>query len=266
MTRVLILGGTSEAFALAHGLIVDASVDVITSLAGRTTAPLRPPGRTRIGGFGGVDGLVRYLRDERIDALIDATHPFAAVMPWNAQAATDLTGLARVRVLRPGWSAGPGDRWHRVPNLAAAADALRELGAQRVFLTTGRQELTPFAGQPDIWFILRSIESPDVPDGLHGEVLLARPPFTVEAERALLTLHRIDVLVTKDSGASATTAKLVAACELGVPVVMVDRPPGPPGPMVESVPDAIAWLASLVARGETAVPTREHRATQAHSR
>ena len=233
--------------------MVDASVDVITSFAGRTTAPRLPPGRTRIGGFGGVDGLVRYLLDERIGALVDATHPFAAVMPWHVRAAAELTGVARLRILRPGWSAGPGDRWHRVPNLAAAADALRELGAQRVFLTTGRQELAPFAGRPDIWFILRSIESPEVPAGLQGEVLLARPPFTVEAERALLSMHRIDVLVTKDSGASATTAKLIAARDVGVPVVMVDRPRMPPGPMVESVPEALSWLASTAGQGSPAV-------------
>ena len=252
--RVLILGGTSEASALAQALVVaDTEVDVITSLAGRTAAPRLPPGRTRIGGFGGVDGLLRYLRDDRIDALIDATHPFAAVMPWNARAAGDAAGVARLRILRPGWLASIGDRWHRVPDLAAAADALRELGARRVFLTTGRQELAPFAGLPDIWFILRSIESPDVPDGLHGEVLLARPPFTVEAERALLTTHRIDVLVTKDSGASATEAKLVAARNVGVPVVMVDRPPAPPGPMVESVPAALVWLASLAGQGSPEV-------------
>jgi precorrin-6A/cobalt-precorrin-6A reductase len=242
--RVLLLGGTSEASALAKALAGDPRFAVITSLAGRTAEPRLPPGRTRIGGFGGVDGLAGYLREERIDALVDATHPFAAVMPWHALEAARLVGVPRVRVRRPGWTAGCGDRWHRVPDLAAAARMLETLGSARVFLTTGRQELAPFATMTGVHFLLRSIETPEVPDGLTGQVLLARPPFTVDAEVELLVTHRIDALVTKDSGAEATSAKLVAAREVGVPVVIVDRPPSPRGPIVATVDAALAWLAA----------------------
>ena len=241
--RVLILGGTSEASALARSLAASAlDADVVTSFAGRTSSPVLPPGRSRIGGFGGVGGLARYLADERVDAVIDATHPFAALMPWNAEAACTRLGVRRLRLLRPGWTAVPGDRWIRVPDLAAAADGLAALGAARVLLTTGRQELEPFAGLSPTWFLLRSIEAPVVPVGMDADVLLVRPPFTVESELKLLCDHMIDCVVTKDSGGAATGAKLEAARHRGIPVVMVDRPPSPPGPTVSSAGAALGWL------------------------
>ncbi len=243
--RVLILGGTSEASALAGALDATDDHDVVTSFAGRTASPVLPPGRTRIGGFGGTDGLVRYLRDDHIDALIDATHPFAAVMPWHAHDAGAAAAVPRLRLYRPGWTAHTGDRWHRAPDLSAAASLLTGLGSKRVFLTTGRQELVPFTGLSNVWFLVRSIETPDVPPGMTAEVLLGRPPFTVDNERQLLRAHNIDTLVTKDSGAVATAAKLVAARELGIGVVIVDRPPQPPGPLVATVSEARDWLASL---------------------
>ena len=243
--RVLILGGTSEASALAGALDATDDHDVVTSFAGRTASPVLPPGRTRIGGFGGTDGLVRYLRDDHIDALIDATHPFAAVMPWHAHDAGAAAAVPRLRLYRPGWTAHTGDRWHRVLDLSAAASLLTGLGSKRVFLTTGRQELVPFTGLSNVWFLVRSIETPDVPPGMTAEVLLGRPPFTVDNERQLLRAHNIDTLVTKDSGAVATAAKLVAARELGIGVVIVDRPPQPPGPLVATVSEARDWLASL---------------------
>ena len=252
MTRLLILGGTSEASGLARQLaplmnvvdVVDAVdvVDVVTSLAGRTTAPVLPPGRIRVGGFGGVQGLARYLVEERVDTVIDATHPFAANMQWNAYSACAQVGVRRLRLLRPGWTAQPGDRWSRVANLTEAGAELRASGAARVLLSTGRQELAPFAHLSPMWFLLRSIEAPVIPPGMQAEVVLARPPFTVESELELLRTHTIEVIVTKDSGAAATAAKLVAARQLGLSVVMVDRPPSPPGPMAADVEQAMRWL------------------------
>ncbi len=246
MTRLLILGGTSEASGLARQLaplsdVMDV-VDVVTSLAGRTTSPVVPPGRIRVGGFGGVEGLARYLVEERVDAVIDATHPFAANMQWNAHTACLQVGVRRLRLLRPGWTAQPGDRWSRVTDLTGAAAALSASGADRVLLTTGRQELAPFAHLSPMWFLIRSIEMPVIPAGMQAEVVLARPPFTVKSELELLRMHSIEIIVTKDSGADATAAKLVAARQLGLGVVMVDRPQSPPGPTAANVEQAMHWL------------------------
>ncbi|WP_250005913.1 cobalt-precorrin-6A reductase [Actinoplanes sp. M2I2] len=218
--RVLILGGTSEARALAGSL---PGFSVISSLAGRTSAPRRPAGDVRVGGFGGAGGLAAYLRDQDIDVLVDATHPFAATISANAAEAAAVTGVPLVVLRRPGWSEQAGDAWHRVPDLAGAAALLPRLG-HRVFLTTGRQGIGAFAGV-DAWFLARSVEPPDPPRPHRLEVLLDRGPFTLEGERRLLAAHRIDVLVSKDSG--GPDAKLVAARERGLPVIMVNRPPAP---------------------------------------
>ncbi|MFD1370083.1 cobalt-precorrin-6A reductase [Actinoplanes sichuanensis] len=238
--RVLVLGGTTEARRLA-GMVAD-EFDVVTSLAGRTTDPLRPAGDVRIGGFGGVDGLTRYLRDERIDAVVDATHPFAAAISGNAAVACGASGVPLLMVKRPGWTAGPGDEWHRVASLPEAAGLLPGLG-RRVFLTTGRQGLAHFAGLDGCWFLARSVEPPTGAVPPHLEVLLDRGPFTVESERELIIGHRIDVLVTKDSGGA--DAKLVAARELGVPVLMVNRPPTPDARTVSTADAAASWLRTL---------------------
>lgn len=234
------LGGTTEARRLA-GMVAD-EFDVVTSLAGRTTDPLRPAGDVRIGGFGGVDGLTRYLRDERIDAVVDATHPFAAAISGNAAVACGASGVPLLMVKRPGWTAGPGDEWHRVASLPEAAGLLPGLG-RRVFLTTGRQGLAHFAGLDGCWFLARSVEPPTGAVPPHLEVLLDRGPFTVESERELIIGHRIDVLVTKDSGGA--DAKLVAARELGVPVLMVNRPPTPDARTVSTADAAASWLRTL---------------------
>ena len=234
--RVLILGGTTEARALA-GLLPH--LTVITSLAGRTSTPLRPAGEVRIGGFGGADGLAAYLRDQRIDVLVDATHPFAARMSHHAAAAAASTGVPLLVLRRPGWTATAGDDWHRVPDLPRAAALLPHLG-RRVFLTTGRQGIAAFA-EVDAWFLARSVEPPAAPMPRRLEVLLDRGPFTPDGERRLLAEHRIDVLVTKDSG--GPDAKLVAARERGIPVVMVDRPPVPPAAAtVTTAAEAAAFL------------------------
>ncbi|MGA5304925.1 cobalt-precorrin-6A reductase [Nucisporomicrobium flavum] len=292
--RVLVLGGTTEGRALAG------RVPVISSLAGRTSRPLLPPGEVRTGGFGGVDGLESYLRAERIDAVVDATHPFAATMTGHAAAATSRAGIPLLVLRRPGWTEQPGDRWHRVADLAAAAALLPTLrpsdpgagagllptlrpgdpgggvptlrrsdpgvgagllptlrpgdpggggpgtagGGMRVFLTTGRQSIAAFAGLDEIRFVSRSVEAPVPPMPRHLEVVLDRGPFGLDAERELMLRHRIDVLVTKDSGGAAP--KLDAARELGIPVLMVDRPPLPAGvPTVATVDAAVDWLSML---------------------
>lgn len=243
---MLLLGGTTEAFGLAHRLARAPHIEVVTSFAGRTSAPARPAGEVRIGGFGGPDGLARYLQAEGVAAVVDATHPFAARMRWNALHACERVGVPRLRLERPGWQAGPGDRWVRVPDLAAAARALGELGARRVFLTIGRSDLDAFAGVAGTWFLVRSIEAPEPLPLARAEVVLDRGPFTLAGERALLVTHRVDALVTKDSGGEATSAKLAAARERGVPVVVVERPPSPPGPRARTVAEALVWLATAL--------------------
>ncbi|BAL91962.1 putative precorrin-6X reductase [Actinoplanes missouriensis 431] len=240
--RVLLLGGTADARRLA-GLLVHEGHHVVSSLAGRTREPLLPAGEVRIGGFGGVEGLIAYLRGERIDVLVDATHPFAATMSEHAAVACAGLGVPRMVVDRPGWTASPGDVWHRVASLGEAAAVIPRLG-RRVFLTTGRQGIAAFAELDECWFLARSVEPPDAVAPKRLDVVLDRGPFTVDGERRLMAGHRIDVLVTKDSG--GPDAKLVAARELGIPVVMVNRPPAPPlGPLdrvagVHAVTRAIA--------------------------
>ncbi|GIF10188.1 cobalt-precorrin-6A reductase [Actinoplanes teichomyceticus] len=241
--RILILGGTTEARELAG--LVAGEHRVVTSLAGRTSAPRLPAGEVRVGGFGGVAGLAGYLRDERIELLVDATHPFAATMSGHAVAAGAVTGVPVLSLRRPGWTAAPGDVWHRVASLGEAAAVLPGLG-RRVFLTTGRQGLAAFAGLDECWFLARSVEPPAPPAPRRLRVLLDRGPFTVTSERGLLAEHRIDVLVTKDSGGS--DAKLVAARELGVPVLMIDRPPASAAPAVPTAPAAAEWIGRLARR------------------
>lgn len=242
--RVLLLGGTGDARRLAALLVEDGGYDVVSSLAGRTRTPLRPLGRVRIGGFGGVTGLTDWLRGERIDAVVDATHPFAATITDHAAHATRLLGLPLVVLRAPGWQAVPDDRWHWVDTVADAGALLPALG-RRVFLATGRGDLAAFADRDDLWFLLRAVDPPPPPQPAHRLVVLARGPFDVVAERALLLEHRVDVVVTRDSGGHATAAKLTAARELGLPVVLARRPPLPDVPVVTTVAQAITWLAAL---------------------
>ncbi|MEV5850241.1 cobalt-precorrin-6A reductase [Streptomyces sp. NPDC051985] len=240
--HVLILGGTAEARELAAMLAPRPGVRVTTSLAGRVTRPGALPGEVRVGGFGGAAGLAGWLREQRVDALVDATHPFAETITANAARAAAETGVPAVVLRRPGWRPGPGDRWHPVASLAAAADLLPRFGP-RVLLTTGRLGLSAFAHLTDRHFVVRSVEPPEPPLPPHTEVLLARGPFTVADESALLRENLIDVLVTKDSGGAATAAKLTAARESGLPVVVVRRPPLPDG--VTAVPDVAGVLERL---------------------
>lgn len=247
LMNVLILGGTTEASAIAQALAGDPWVRPVLSLAGRTRVPVLPAVPARRGGFGGVDGLVAYLRAHEVGALIDATHPFAAQISRNAQAAARRAGVPVVAVSRPAWAAGPGDRWTEVADMPAAVEALGAR-SRRVFLTVGQQELAPFSLAPWHRYLIRSIEPPD-PALLPATArcVAARGPFREDAERALLQQESVEVLVTKNSGGAAAAPKLAAARALGVPVIMVARPATLPGETVPDAAGALAWLGHVVA-------------------
>jgi precorrin-6A/cobalt-precorrin-6A reductase len=241
-TRVLILGGTAEAAALARALAEDARVAATTSLAGRTRAPAELPGAVRRGGFGGTRALADYLEARAVDLLVDATHPFAARISRNAAQACAAAGVPRLVLTRAPWTVRDGDRWIPVPDTEAAATALPGLGT-RVFLTIGRQELAAFAGLDAVWFLVRLVEPPEGPIPLDEyHLVLGRGPFSLEREAALLREHGIEVVASKNSGGAGTYAKIEAARALGLPVVMVERPALPEGETVESVAAALAWI------------------------
>lgn len=250
-SHVLILGGTTEARELA-ALLTGWSVArprVTTSLAGRVSRPQHPAGELRVGGFGGAAGMARWLREHRVDALIDATHPFAGTIGFHAAEAAAAAHVPLLAVRRPGWVAGGGDDWHSARSLDEAAELLPGLG-ERVFLTTGRMGLAAFAGLDGQWFLVRSVEHPGPPLPPHADVLLERGPFTLEGEREVLDRHRIDVVVTKDSGGAATAPKLAAARERGLPVVVVRRPPVPEGvPETDDARGAADWLSARLGIG-----------------
>ncbi|MFF3552125.1 cobalt-precorrin-6A reductase [Streptomyces tsukubensis] len=246
--HVLILGGTTEARGLAELLAETRGMPglrVTNSLAGRVAAPRLPPGAVRIGGFGGAYGLADWLRTHAVDALVDATHPFAGTISFNAARAAAGARVPLLALRRPGWAAGDGDDWHEAGSLEEAAALLPGLG-RRIFLTTGRTGLAAFTG-PDVpdglWFLVRSVDPPEGPQPAHSAVLLDRGPFTLDGERDVLRRHRIDVVVTKDSGGAATAPKLTAAREAGLPVVVVRRPPVPGGvPVVAGPEEAARWI------------------------
>ena len=241
MTRVLILGGTGDARRLA-ALASAAGFEVVSSLAGRTRDPRLPEGEVRVGGFGGVEGLAAYLEDERIDLLVDATHPFADEITAHAAESAALTGVPRLRLDRPAWEEVEGDRWARVSSIESAAEALPLLG-RRAFLAIGRQELAAFAHLEGVWCLARMIEPPEPGAPVSpGTILYDRGPFTEAGERALLEAHAIDVLVTRNSGGDDTYAKIAAARALGITVVMIARPPALSGETVSTPEAALAWL------------------------
>lgn len=237
---ILLLGGTAEARSLAAALMADGRA-VTSSLAGRVSRPALPPGCVRVGGFGGVDGLVHYLADEQVDQVVDATHPFAAQISANAAAACARTGIPLVRLERPGWRDHPGAAgWTWVPDLAGARAAAGD--ARRPFLTTGRQSLAAFSTWADRDVLVRVVDPPDSPLPDRWRVIRARGPYDYAAEHRLLVEHEVDVLLTKDSGGEHTAAKLTAADDLGVSVFVVERPPRPDVPTVATVAAALARL------------------------
>jgi precorrin-6A/cobalt-precorrin-6A reductase len=243
---ILILGGTAEARELAAALDA-AGVATTSSLAGRVTRPRLPAGAVRIGGFGGPEALARWLAEHDVRAVVDATHPFAQRISASAAQAAPRAGVALLRLERPGWRERPGDRWTWVGDLDEAAATIPRLGA-RVLLTSGRQGLAAFATVRDAWFLIRCVDPPGPPLPPRHELLLDRGPYTLAGERALVDAHGIDLVVTKDSGGAHTAAKLDAARERGLPVVIVRRPPRPAGvATVASVADALAWVLERVA-------------------
>lgn len=252
--RVLVLGGTAPARRLASLLVNDPRFDVTTALAGRTTAPAEVAGVVRVGGFGGVDGLVAWLLAYRIDAVVDATHPFAAGITGHAVAATRRVGVPLVIVRRPEWRPRPGDVWEWVDTLSDVAEVLPGFG-RRVFLSTGRSDLSVCARLPDMWFLVRSVDPPEsVPP--NAAFVRGRGPFAVADEVALLREHRIDVVVSRDSGGA--DAKLAAAREVGIPVVLIRRPALPLGvPTVGDEHAAVAWLGSVASTTMTDVADRD---------
>ena len=235
---ILILGGTGEARKLAEEL-VEREVRVVSSLAGRVARPRLPVGEVRVGGFGGPEGLAAWLRENDVKAVVDATHPFAERIGANAAKAAEQTRTPLLRLARPGWEPGERDVWHWADDLEDAAKKLPGLG-RRVFLTSGRQGLPAFAHLDDLWFLIRCVDPPEPPLPRHHELILARGPYEVAAERELLA--RVDVLVTKDSGGPQTSAKLTAARELGKPVLLVRRPARPSTETAETVPEAVEWV------------------------
>lgn len=238
--RLLILGGTTEATALAAAVSNDSRFDTLLSFAGATRAPRPPAVPHRIGGFGGIPGLVAALAD--VDLLIDATHPFAARMKHNAAQAASLTNTPFLAIRRPEWQPTESDSWTEVPNMAAAAQSLGPT-PRRILLTIGQKDLAAFQSAPWHHYTVRSVDPPR-PETLppNATVISARGPFRLADELALLRHHRIEILVTKNSGGTATEPKLEAARTLRLPVVMVQRPPHPEAPTAADIPTALAWL------------------------
>jgi precorrin-6A/cobalt-precorrin-6A reductase len=253
--KILILGGTAEARTLAERLAPRHDLDVTLSLAGRTATPARQAVPVRIGGFGGPGGLADYLKREQIDVLIDATHPYASVISANAATAARMANICLIALQRPAWTPVAGDRWTDVSDVAAAVEALGK-APKRVFVTLGRNELAPLQSAPQHFYLIRSVDPVEPPLALpHAHYVTARGPFAEAAERALMAAHRINVVIAKNSGGTATYGKIAAARALGIAVIMLRRPPAADAPAVHSVDGALISLdhaftsAATAARG-----------------
>jgi precorrin-6A/cobalt-precorrin-6A reductase len=240
MTRILLLGGTTEANLMAQ-TIAKAGLAGVYSYAGRTEAPMGQPIHMRVGGFGGVEGLRAYIDAEGISHVIDATHPFAAQMSRNAVAACAGTDTPLIALERAPWVAGEDDRWTHVPDIPAAVAAL-DGPPQRVFLAIGRQHIDAFAAQPQHRYLLRLVDEPTSPLPFPADVIVARGPFDLAGDTALMQEHGTEVVVAKNAGGKGAVAKIAAARALGLPVVMIDRPLVPPRPVAHSVAGVMAWL------------------------
>jgi precorrin-6A/cobalt-precorrin-6A reductase len=241
MPNVLLLGGTTEASVLARLLSAE-GIAATLSYAGRTESPRAQPVPVRVGGFGGVAGLADYLREARVTHLVDATHPFAATMSAHAVEAARLAGVAHVALTRPAWEPVPGDRWTRVPDIDGAVAAL-DGPARRIMLALGRMHVEAFAAQPQHHYLLRFVDTPERPPALPRHSLIVdRGPFTVTGDSGLMQRHAIDLVVCKNAGGQGAEAKLLAARQLGVPVLMIDRPAIPDRAEVYRPEDVLAWL------------------------
>lgn len=247
--RILILGGTAEARELAFRLTENDALDLTLSLAGRTLDPRPQPVAVRTGGFGGAEGLADFLRAGGFDLLLDATHPFARRISANAEAAAGIAGVPLIRLERPGWEATEGDRWLNVGSITEAIAAFGE-APRRVFLAIGRQEAFRFSAVPQHFYLVRSIDPVDPPlDAPHVSYLLARGPFGRNDEIALLTRHRIDVVVSKNSGGEAAYGKIAAARSLGLPVIMIGRPKTGNVPVASSPDEMMQMVDHLFSTG-----------------
>ncbi|HTV69163.1 MAG TPA: cobalt-precorrin-6A reductase [Rhizobiaceae bacterium] len=247
-TRILILGGTAEARQLAGRLAASAEFDVNLSLAGRTEKPVAHPVPVRVGGFGGPEGLAQHLRESGVDILVDATHPYAAQISANAAEAAAKTGVPIVALRRPPWTTSTADHWEDVDDASAAADRLVASEKRlRVFLALGRQELTPFERAPQHFYLIRSVDPVEprliLPD---AQYIVARGPFEEVDESDLFQTNRIDIIVCKNSGSSATYAKLAAARQLDIRVLMIRRSALPDVPSGETVDEVLAMIDHLV--------------------
>ncbi len=241
MPNLLLLGGTTEANALARSL-AERGVRAIYSYAGRVDNPRPQPLPVRVGGFGGADGLHSYIRDNAITHVVDATHPFAAQMSRNAIAACEAAGVPLVALTRPAWIPQHDDRWQHVPDIPAAVAALAG-PARRVFLAVGRMHLQDFAAQPQHDYLLRLVDEPDNVPLPNADIVVSRGPFTVEGDLALMKRHATELVISKNAGGTGARAKLDAARALGVPVLMIDRPSLPPRQELSSVAQVLDWLA-----------------------
>lgn len=241
MTYILVLGGTTEASALARAL-AEARIPATLSYMGRVDHPKAQPIPVRIGGFGGVPGLVAYLRDHQITHIVDATHPFAAQMSTNAVMASRESGVPLLALTRPTWEPGEGDTWQSVPDMDAAVAALAG-PPRRVMLAIGRMHLAEFAAQPQHHYVLRLVDTPTKAPPLPDHtVIIDRGPFSAEADRLLMQSHAIDLIVSKNAGGTGSVSKLQAARDLGLPVLMINRPVLPPRHEVQTTAGVIGWI------------------------
>jgi precorrin-6A/cobalt-precorrin-6A reductase len=247
MAKFLILGGTAEGVHVSKVVSKLSGMDTVYSLSGATKSSKSsklPNCRTRIGGFGGVEGLLQYLGKEKFDGLVDATHPYASQMANHAALACQESNIPRIKFVRPAWIKVSGDDWRGAQNLEEAPKVIPEI-AQRIFLATGRKDLPVFESLSERWFLVRLVDAPKAEISLDKhQLILGRGPFDLESEIELLKMHKIDVVVSKNSGGS-TYAKIEAARNLGLPVIMIDRPKPPKGLVVGSLGRIKNWVKKI---------------------